>query len=80
MFLNLKTKLIAILGGVLGLIGVIAAAFLKGRKSKEKETKAETAENVIHINQRAKDIEKDNADAGAKSRRDRLRDYASDSE
>lgn len=78
--MNLKSKLIAILGGLLGLIGIVATAFFKGRKSKENEVKAKTAENVIHINQKAKDIEKENVDAGAKSRRDRLREYASDPE
>lgn len=78
--LNLKTKLIAILTAVVGFIGLIAAAFFKGRKSKSDEINADTADNVIDITTRAKHIEKDIDDDSAKSRRDRLRDYARDPE
>ncbi len=75
-------KLIAKFGvyiaGFLGVLGVLAGVFFKGKKTARQEVKAETVETIIEIVTKEKEIEAINNDMGAKSRRDELRKYASD--
>lgn len=76
------TWLTAKIGGYITAAGAFAVlllgAFYKGRKSKAVEVQAETAKVVIKTTKKGKEIEKTNHDSGAKSRRDRLRQDASD--
>jgi len=81
MFLTtIKTKLLAAAGGLLAVIVVMFAAFLRGRKSKADEVQAETAKTIIKTVKKGKSIETANRNSGAAARRKRLRGDTSDTE
>lgn len=80
MFLaTLKAKLIAIVGGVVAVLGILFAVRQSGKKAARDEIKADTVDKIIEVSTKEKEIEKVNNDLGAKSRRDELLKYASDS-
>jgi len=74
----LTSKLGAIAAGIGAALIIIIAIFRAGRKSKSDEVQAETAKTVIKTAKKGKEIEKVNRKSGAKSRRDRLREYSGD--
>jgi len=77
---TIKAKLLAAAGGLLAVIGIIFAAFMRGRKSKADEVQAETAKTIIKTTKKGKAIETANRNSGAAVRRNRLRGDTSDSE
>lgn len=75
----LGTKLGGMAAAISGVLILVLGAFLKGRKSKADEVQAATAKTIIETVKKDKIIEKANHDIGVDARRDRLREYASDS-
>lgn len=75
----LGAKAISAILGLIALAGSVVAAYFKGRKSKAIEVQAETAETVIDIIKKDKEIETANSKSGADARRGGLRKYTSDS-
>lgn len=76
---TLKAKLIAVLGGIVALMGLALTFYYKGRKSKAIEVEAQTAKTVIEVTKKDKEVEKTIDRMSASAKRDELRKlYTSD--
>jgi len=76
----LQTKLAAILGGVVAVLGILFAVFLKGKKAAREEIKADTVDKIIEIDKKEREIDQDIRDKPISDIRDGLRRNASDAE
>jgi len=79
MFLaTLKTKLIAILGGVVAILGILFAVRQSGKRAAREEIKADTVDKIIEIDKKEREIDQDIRDKPISDIRDKLRKNASD--
>lgn len=69
-----------VLGIGVGILVTLFVVYNKGKKAKAVEIQAKTTEKIIEVITKDKAIEKSNNDIGAKRRRERLFNYASDDE
>lgn len=79
MFLaTLKTKLIAIAGGVIAVLGILLAVRQSGKKAARDEIKADTVDKIIEVVEKEKEIEKEVDTMPRSTKRDKLRENARD--
>lgn len=79
MFLaTLKAKLIAILGGVVAILGILFAVRQSGKRAARDEIKADTVDKIIEIDKKEREIDQDIRDKPISDIRDKLRKNASD--
>lgn len=77
---TLKAKAIAVLGGIVALIGLAVTFYHKGKKAKAIEVEAKTAKTVIEVTKKDKEVEKNIDRMSSSAKRDELRKYTSDAD